>query len=117
MQGKVEQVGQAKQGIRGPYFSVKVGGTWYSVGGDDTVRQKINGKDICYTVTKAASGNYNAWIKLDAIADEPKQEAEAAPQSGNGNGHAVQWADYEAVAKQAHALAMELEPDLRVDQN
>lgn len=118
-QGKVEQVtsGVKHDKNNRPYFSAKIGSAWYSVAGTDDNRQEVINKNVSYTVTKPAQGNYNAWIKIDAVESPmpasragltPAPDTAKAASHGNGS---IAWDEYEEMAKMAHSLASELEPD------
>lgn len=115
-QGKVSQVGQVKFSRKGdPYFTLKIDNIWYSLPGGEQQKAQVENQQVSYTITKPASGNYNAWIKVDAVAPEPEPKATERPSydNSNGNGHGgISWVDYRDMAMLAHGLAKELEPDV-----
>jgi hypothetical protein len=114
MNVRIEAVGPIKQGQKGQYFTAKItGGKWVNIDGGEDVRQKINGKDCSITVRPSANPKYNDWAKIDAVAElEPaKANGHAEPEPMPKRSGKPTWLEYAAVARAAHALAVELEPD------
>lgn len=104
MQITIDKVTDVKQGQYGPSCKIHHGNDIYYLNEDGT---QYTGKAVEITVEEKTSGRGNKY----KIAKIVKVLDGAAAGNGNGNGHAVQWADYAMVARHAHKLACELEPD------
>lgn len=108
---KVEALGPVKQGKKGAFFTISSGGKWYNVEGGEDDRQRIANKTISATIRPSKDPKFNDWLKVDAVEeDKPKANGAdtSAPAAPTGK---PTWSEYAAVVKDAHALALELEPD------
>lgn len=111
----IDAVGEVKQGKVGPYFSAKVGNTWWNVSGGEQERQRIAGKTCAVVQRPSNNPKYNGWLKIDAV-EEPKAPE---PQAGNGQDKQAEyappkkpsWAEFSGYVEQFHNLALALEPD------
>ena len=97
---KIDAVSGVKSNQYGDYFSIKVGNRWINVKGQPIPGLKGN-KVLAETKT-SADGKYT-WAKINA--PEEKAPPPAAEQA-NGS-----WEHYAEMARAAHNLALELEPD------
>jgi hypothetical protein len=104
MQLKVDQVGQLKQGQYGPYGSIKSGNDWYTVNGDPA---QYAGKIVDGDIETKQGRNGQLFKVLKNVKVVEQQQQKSAAQSNNH----IPWTAYEAMAKLAHTLALELEPD------
>ena len=104
MQGKVEAVGQDKQGQYGPYTSVKVGGVWYTVNG--TGAEWAN-KEIKFDVQD--KGKYKVGKNVEIVETAPPAGASGA--SGTSQAGAVPLSEWMVAMRELHKIAAELEPD------
>jgi hypothetical protein len=97
MQLKIDAVGPQKTSQYGNYFGIKSGNDWYNCAGDRN--ESLKGKS--FEVKVKEKGKFK-WAKI-------LKEVTPA-QAASGNGH-IPWATFVMVAKAAHELALELEPD------
>ena len=96
----IEAVGQEKQSKFGAYFGVKVNGEWLNVSGnrDESLKGRRFEAEI------KPSGKFK-WAKL-------VKEIGSGNSSGRGGGGSgIPWESYAAMARLAHELALEMEPD------
>jgi hypothetical protein len=106
MQITVEQAGEVKQGQYGPYGSVKAGNEWYIVNGDPA---QLKGKtlDVEVTTKTGRNGPYKVAKIIKEIEADPLGSADANANQST----ALTWSEYQSLVKQAHELALKLEPD------
>ena len=95
---KIDAVSGVKTNQYGEYFSIKVGNRWISVQGQPD--PSLKGRTVEAETKTSRDGKY-IWAKINA----PK---EAPPPVEQANGT---WEHYAEMARAAHVLALELEPD------
>lgn len=93
----IAAIGQEKQSKFGAYFGIKVGDEWLNVSGNRD--ESLKGKTFEAEIKQ--SGKYK-WAKLTK---------EVVASNGHGPGGIISWWHYAEMAKLAHGLASELEPD------
>lgn len=95
---KIDAVSGVKTNQYGEYFSIKVGNRWINVQGAPDA--SLKGRTVDAETKTSKDGKY-IWAKINA----PK---EAPPPAQQANGS---WEHYAHMARVAHALAADLEPD------
>lgn len=103
MQLHIDSFSDLKQGERGPSAKIKCGNSSYYVNEDPT---NLVGKDVEAEITEKTSAKGNKYSIARII--KVLEEKSAGAQASNGK---VAWLEYQIVAKAAHALALDLEPD------